>query len=164
VASGSGAYMAEAIALARQAAALGEVPVGALVVRHGAILARGQNRVERDRDPTAHAEMIALREACRKTGEKQLPDAVLYVTLEPCAMCAQALALARIARLVFAAYDPKGGAVDHGPRLFEQPTCHHRPQIVGGVMEREAADLLRDFFRVRRDQTGSKVGFSDRSD
>ncbi|WP_439515029.1 nucleoside deaminase [Oceanibaculum nanhaiense] len=143
-------FMAAALDEARRAAAEGEVPVGAVLVRSGEILVRAHNRVETDRDPTAHAELLAIREACRIAGEPRLPDCDLYVTLEPCAMCAQAISMARIRRLYFAAYDPKGGAVEHGPRLFGQPTCHHAPEIYGGIGEREAADLLRGFFRDRR--------------
>lgn len=142
--------MAAALDEARRAAAEGEVPVGAVLVRDGHILARAHNRVETDRDPTAHAELLAIREACRILGEPRLPDCDLYVTLEPCAMCAQAISMARIRRLYFAAYDPKGGAVEHGPRLFGQPTCHHAPEVYGGIGERMAADLLRGFFRDRR--------------
>ena len=142
--------MAAALDEARRAAAEGEVPVGAVLVRDGHILARAHNRVETDRDPTAHAELLAIREACRILGEPRLPDCDLYVTLEPCAMCAQAISMARIRRLYFAAYDPKGGAVEHGPRLFGQPTCHHAPEVYGGIGERMAAELLRGFFRDRR--------------
>lgn len=140
------AFMALALAEARSAAAAGEVPVGALVECRGEILARAQNRVERDRDPTAHAEILAIRAACRMIGEKRLPEARLYVTLEPCAMCAQAIALAHLEGLIFAAYDPKGGGVDHGARVFEQTTCHHRPRVIGGLLEQEAAGLLKGFF------------------
>lgn len=143
-------YMAAALEEARRAAAEGEVPVGAVLVRDGHILVRSHNRVETDRDPTAHAELLAIREACRLLGDPRLPDCDLYVTLEPCAMCAQAISMARIRRLYFAAYDPKGGAVEHGPRLFGQPTCHHAPEVYGGIGERAAADLLRGFFRKRR--------------
>ncbi|MFN3462040.1 MAG: nucleoside deaminase [Oceanibaculum sp.] len=143
-------YITAALDEARRAAAEGEVPVGAVLVRDGHILARAHNRVETDRDPTAHAELLAIREACRILGEPRLPDCDLYVTLEPCAMCAQAISMARIRRLYFAAYDPKGGAVEHGPRLFGQPTCHHAPEVYGGIGERMAADLLRGFFRDRR--------------
>jgi tRNA(Arg) A34 adenosine deaminase TadA len=144
-------YMGEALAEARLAAAAGEVPVGAVLVdaATGEILARAHNRVEQDADPTAHAEMLAIR-AAAGLGLKRLTGADLYVTLEPCAMCAAAIALARLRRLVFGAYDPKGGGVDHGPRFFEQPTCHHRPEIIGGVQERACGALLQDFFRERR--------------
>jgi tRNA(adenine34) deaminase len=115
----------------------------------GAFVTAG-NRVERDRDPTAHAEMLVLRAGAAALGMKRLADCDLYVTLEPCPMCAAAIALARIRRLYFAAYDPKGGGVEHGPRIFEQPTCNHRPEIYGGIAERPAGELLRKFFRARR--------------
>ncbi len=145
-------YMAEALAEARQAAGAGEVPVGAVLVdaASGEVLARAHNRVERDADPTAHAEMLAIRAAAADLGAKRLTGADLYVTLEPCPMCAQAIAFARLRRLVFGAYDPKGGGVDHGPRIFEQPTCHHRPEVVGGVQEQACGALLQGFFRERR--------------
>ncbi|GHD55091.1 tRNA-specific adenosine deaminase [Thalassobaculum fulvum] len=144
--------MARALAAARKAAEAGEVPVGAVVVHAptGRVLAEAGNRVETDRDPTAHAEMLAIRAAARAIGAPRLVDCDLYVTLEPCAMCAQAIAHARIRRLVFGAYDPKGGGVEHGSRVFEQPTCHHRPEVVGGVEETQAGALLRDFFAERR--------------
>jgi tRNA(Arg) A34 adenosine deaminase TadA len=145
-------YMGEALAEAGLAAAAGEVPVGAVLVdaASGAILARAHNRVERDGDPTAHAEMLAIRAAAAASGLKRLTGADLYVTLEPCPMCAAAIALARLRRVVFGAYDPKGGGVDHGPRIFQQPTCHHRPEVVGGVQEQACGDLLRGFFQARR--------------
>ncbi|MEO1190317.1 MAG: nucleoside deaminase [Pseudomonadota bacterium] len=143
-------YMRIALAEAETAARAGEVPVGALLLRDGEILARAHNRVERDQDPTAHAEMLALRAACRSLGEKQLQGATLYVTLEPCAMCAQALSLARVGRIVFAAYDPKGGGVEHGARVFDHPTCHHRPEVIGGLLEQEAAERLKAFFQALR--------------
>jgi tRNA(Arg) A34 adenosine deaminase TadA len=144
-------YMGEALAEAGLAAAAGEVPVGAVLVdaASGAILARAHNRVERDGDPTAHAEMLAIR-AAAASGLKRLTGADLYVTLEPCPMCATAIAFARLRRVVFGAYDPKGGGVDHGPRIFQQPTCHHRPEVVGGVQEQACGALLRDFFQARR--------------
>jgi tRNA(adenine34) deaminase len=144
--------MEAALEEARAAAAAGEVPVGAVLVdsESGEVLARAHNRVERDRDPTAHAELLAIREAARKLGEARLTKADLYVTLEPCAMCAQAIAFARLRRLVFGAYDPKGGGVEHGARIFSQPTCHHRPEVVGGVSESAAAELLRGFFSEKR--------------
>jgi tRNA(adenine34) deaminase len=144
------AYMTEALAEARAAAAAGEVPIGAVLVLGGEIVARGQNRVERDHDPTAHAELLAIRAGARLLEQKRLERATLYVTLEPCPMCAQAIAFARLKKLVFGAYDPKGGGVDHGPRIFQQPTCHHRPEVVGGVEESAAAELLRRFFAERR--------------
>ena len=140
-----------ALAEARAAGAAGDVPVGAVVVSSdGEILATGQNRVERDGDPTAHAEMLAIRAAAKASGTKRLTDAVLYVTLEPCAMCAQAIAFARLRRLVFGAYDPKGGGVEHGAQVFEQATCNHRPEVVGGLLERDCGRLLREFFQARR--------------
>lgn len=135
---------------ARKAAASGEVPVGAALVRSGEILAVAGNRTLRDRDPTAHAEMLALREACARLGSERLVDCDLYVTLEPCAMCAAAISFARIRRLYFAAADAKGGAVEHGPRFFTQITCHHAPEVYGGLREGEAAQMLRDFFKTRR--------------
>jgi len=140
-----------ALAEAEAAGGRGETPVGAVLVDSGGrVLAAAGNRVEADRDPTAHAEMLALREGAARLGAKRLAECDLYVTLEPCAMCAAAIALARLRRLYFGAYDPKGGAVEHGPRLFEQPTTHHRPEIYGGIEERRAGDLLRTFFRDRR--------------
>ena len=143
--------MARALDEATAAAEADEVPVGAaLVDAAGDIVAASGNRVERDHDPTAHAEMLVLRIGAGKLGMKHLADCDLYVTLEPCAMCAAAIALARIRRLYFAAYDPKGGGVEHGPRIFEQPTGNHRPEIYGGIAERRAGDLLRRFFRERR--------------
>jgi len=137
---------------AAAAAAAGEVPVGAVLVdaASGELLARGHNLVETDKDPTAHAELLVIRDAARRLGAKRLTEADLYVSLEPCAMCAQAIAFARLRRLVFAAYDPKGGGVEHGPRIFAQATCHHRPEVVGGVQERRAGALLKAFFRARR--------------
>lgn len=145
-------HMARALDEARKAAACGDVPVGAVVVdgASGVVLAAAGNRVEADRDPTAHAELLAIREAATSRGETRLSDCDLYVTLEPCAMCAQAIAFARIRRLVFGAYDPKGGGVEHGPRIFSQPTCHHAPEIVGGLDEAACAALLKDFFAGRR--------------
>src|SRR5512136_1394301 len=135
---------------ARAAAAAQEVPVGAVIMRDGALIATGGNRTLRDSDPTAHAEMIAIRDACRALGSERLRDCDLYVTLEPCAMCAAAISFARIRRLYFSAGDPKGGAVEHGPRFFSQPTCHHAPEVYGGIRESEAAAMLRDFFQSRR--------------
>ncbi len=135
---------------ARAAAAAGEVPVGAALVRKGSVIAAAGNRTLRDRDPTAHAEMLVIREACATLGSERLVDCDLYVTLEPCAMCAAAISFARIGRLYYAASDPKGGAVEHGPRFFSQPTCHHRPEVYGGIRESEAAQLLREFFQARR--------------
>jgi tRNA(adenine34) deaminase len=143
--------MARALDEAAVAGAAGEVPVGAVLVdAAGDVIAACGNRVERDHDPTAHAEMVALREGARRLGEKRLAGCDLFVTLEPCPMCAAAIGLAHIRRLYFAAYDPKGGGVEHGPRIFEQPTSYHRPEIYGGIAERAAGDLLRRFFRARR--------------
>ena len=142
--------MDDALAEARGAEAAGEVPVGAVIVRAGAVIARAGNRTLRDRDPTAHAEMLAIRAAAAAIGSERLTDCDLYVTLEPCAMCAAALSFARIRRLYYGAADPKGGAVDNGVRFFSSPTCHHRPEVYGGMSEREAAALLRDFFKERR--------------
>ncbi len=142
--------MDEALMLARRAAEAGEVPVGAIVVRDGQIIGRGANRPVASHDPSAHAEIIALREAAAFLGNDRLTGCDLWVTLEPCAMCAGAIAHARIARLYYGADDPKGGAVAHGPRLFEQPTVHHRPEVYAGIAADEAADLLRSFFAGRR--------------
>jgi len=141
-----------ALAEAEAASGRGEVPVGAVLVdgASGAVLARAGNRVEALNDPTAHAEMIVIREAAAAAGLKRLEGADLYVTLEPCAMCAAAISFARLRRLYFGAGDPKGGAVEHGPRFFNQPTCHHRPEVYGGIGDRQAGELLRAFFRERR--------------
>ena len=135
---------------AEAAAARGEVPVGAVIVREGAVLARAGNETLARDDPTAHAEMLAIRAAAAACGSQRLTGADLYVTLEPCPMCAAAISFARIRRLYFAAADPKGGAVENGVRLFSQPTCHHAPEVYGGIREREAAVLLRGFFAARR--------------
>ncbi|MEQ8707505.1 MAG: nucleoside deaminase [Rhodospirillales bacterium] len=145
--------MAAALAAAKSAAELDEVPVGAVIVDPGTgrILAAGGNLVEASNDPTAHAEIVAIRNACATLGQPRLDGYDLYVTLEPCAMCAQAIAHARLRRLYFGAYDPKGGGVEHGARVFDRETCHHRPEIYGGIREAEASELLRDFFRSRRD-------------
>jgi len=142
--------MQAALDEARRAAEAGEVPVGAVVTRNGAIVARAGNRMRAGSDPTAHAEMVALRAAAEALGTSRLDECDLWVTLEPCAMCAGAIALARIRRLYFAAPDLKGGAVLHGPRLFSQPTCHHAPEVYSGIAEAEAGALLRDFFGARR--------------
>ena len=145
------APMEEAIAQARAAAARGEVPVGAVVVtRGGVLLAAEGNRIEACNDPTAHAEMLALRAAAAARGSPRLADCDLYVTLEPCPMCAQAASLARIRRLYYGCADPKGGGIDHGPHLYNQPTCHHRPEVYGGIGEVESAALLQEFFRKLR--------------
>jgi tRNA(adenine34) deaminase len=140
-----------ALVEAHAAAARGEVPVGAVLTDANAnILVAAGNRVEQDHDPTAHAEMLALRLGTARLGSARLADCDLWVTLEPCAMCAAAISLARLRRLYFAAWDPKGGAVEHGPRLFTHPTIHHRPEVYGGIEERRAATLLRDFFQSQR--------------
>lgn len=140
-----------ALDLARAAGKAGEVPVGCVVVRGGEVVARTANRTVTDRDPTAHAEILAIREAARALGSERLTDCDLYVTLEPCAMCAGALSFARIRRLYYGAADPKGGAVDNGVRFFASATCHHRPEVYGGIGESEAGVLLKEFFRARRD-------------
>ena len=140
-----------ALAEAEAARDLGEVPIGAVVVGAGGeVLARAGNRTVALRDPTAHAELLAIRDACAKLGSERLVDCDLYVTLEPCAMCAAAISFARIRRLYFGAPDPKGGAVEHGPRFFEQPSCHHAPEVIGGVGDARAAALLKEFFAARR--------------
>lgn len=140
------------LAEARKAGVAGEVPVAAAIVHAstGEVIATASNRTEADYDPTAHAELLAIRAACAKLQTTRLPDCDLVVTLEPCALCAAAISFARIRKVVFGAYDPKGGAIEHGPRWFTQPTCHHAPEVVGGVNESEAAALLRDFFAGRR--------------
>jgi tRNA(adenine34) deaminase len=142
--------LSAAFEAARQAAEAGEVPVGAATALGGQVVACAGNRTLRDRDPTAHAEMLVIRETCAKLGTERLVDCDLYVTLEPCAMCAGAISFARIRRLYYSASDPKGGAVEHGARFFSQPTCHHAPDVYGGIRESEAAELLRQFFQLRR--------------
>lgn len=136
---------------ARRAKAAGEVPVGCVIVRDGAVIATAANRTLRDRDPTAHAELLSIRAAAAALGSERLTGCDLYVTLEPCAMCAAAISFARIRRLYYAAADPKGGAVDNGVAFFRSATCHHRPEVYGGIAEDEAAALLRGFFQARRD-------------
>jgi tRNA(Arg) A34 adenosine deaminase TadA len=144
-------FMKMAMDEAKNAAIRGEVPVGAVVVDAGGnVLAVASNRVEELKDATAHAEMLALRAAANKVGDARLKDCDVYVTLEPCAMCAAAISFARVRRLYFAAYDPKGGAVDHGPKFFGQPTCHHAPDVYGGIMEAEGRDILQSFFKSLR--------------
>jgi tRNA(adenine34) deaminase len=142
--------MSVAFAEAQAAESRGEVPIGAAIVRNGEVIARAGNRTREDADPTAHAEMLVIRAAAKSLGDFRLSDCNLYVTLEPCAMCAGAISHARLRRLYFAAPDPKGGAVEHGPRFFNQPTCLHAPEVYGGIRETEAAEMLRAFFRVRR--------------
>ncbi len=142
--------MRRALDLARRAGDAGEVPVGAVITQAGAVIATSGNAMRATADPTAHAEMVAIRAAAAALGTSRLDGCDLWVTLEPCAMCAGAIVQARIGRLYYAAPDPKGGAVAHGPRLFGHPTCHHRPEVYGGIGEAEAAALLRDFFAARR--------------
>jgi tRNA(Arg) A34 adenosine deaminase TadA len=143
--------MTQLITLARDAAARGEVPIAAAIYGpDGAPIALAHNRVEERGDATAHAELLAIRSASETLGRKYLEDCTLVVTLEPCAMCAQAASLSKIKKIIFGAYDPKGGGVEHGARVFNQPTCHHAPEIVGGVMEAECGQLLRDFFAAKR--------------
>ena len=142
--------MARALTLAREAAEAGEVPVGAVVVHRGQAIGEGRNAPRGHHDPTAHAEIVAIRAAARALGNERLTDCELWVTLEPCAMCAGAIAHARIARLYYAAPDPKGGAVAHGARVFEHPQCHHWPEVYSGMGENEAAGLLWGFFAARR--------------
>ena len=142
--------MRRALDLAREAAAVGEVPVGAVVSRGDEIIAATRNAMRGSLDPTAHAEMDAIRAAAAALGTPRLDECTLWVTLEPCAMCAAAVSLARLKELRFGAEDPKGGGVMHGPRIFAQPTCHHRPDVLGGIGEEEAGELLRAFFLERR--------------
>jgi len=142
--------MSVAFAEARAAERRGEVPIGAALARGGEVIASAGNRTREDADPTAHAEMLVIREAAARLGEARLTTCDLYVTLEPCAMCAGAISHARLRRLYYAAPDPKGGAVDNGPRFFSQETCLHRPEVYGGIRETEAAEMLRRFFQVRR--------------
>src|SRR5471030_2195311 len=143
-------FMSIALEEARAAQARGEVPVGCVVVRDGEVLARAGNRTLADRDPTAHAELIAIRQAAAALGSERLADCDLYVTLEPCAMCAAAMSFARMRRLYFGAGDPKGGAVENGVRFFSAATCHHRPEVYGAINESESAALLKEFFQARR--------------
>jgi len=142
--------MSAAFDEARAAQARGEAPIGAAIARGGVVIARAGNRTREDADPTAHAEMLAIRAAARALGNERLTDCDLYVTLEPCAMCAGAISHARLRRLYYAASDPKGGAVEHGARLFAQAGCLHRPEVYGGIRETEGAELLRAFFREKR--------------
>jgi tRNA(Arg) A34 adenosine deaminase TadA len=148
--NGNKTPMDHALDAAFEASRREEVPVGAVVMRQGEIIAIAANRTIRDRDPTAHAEILALRAAAAKIGSERLTECDLYVTLEPCAMCAGAISHARIRRLYFGASDPKGGAVENGPCFFNQPTCHHRPEVYGGIDENRAENMLKDFFKHRR--------------
>ena len=144
-------HMDRALDEAQKAQSAGEVPIGCVIVQNGAVIAAAGNRTLVDRDPTAHAEILAIRAAARALGSERLTGCDLYVTLEPCAMCAAAISFARIRRLYYGAADPKGGAVEHGPRFYQQPTCHHRPETYGGISAGAAGDLLRGFFEARRD-------------
>ncbi len=146
----SPSFMQLALEEARAAQARGEVPIGCVIVRGGEVVAQAGNRTIADKDPTAHAELLAIRAAAARLGSERLTDCDLYVTLEPCAMCAAAMSFARIRRLYFGAADEKGGAVEHGVRFFSSPTCHHKLEIYGGIAATEAAVLLQDFFATRR--------------
>ena len=143
-------FMEEALEEARAAGEAGEVPIGCVIVREGALIARARNATIAARDPTAHAEMLAIRAAAAALASERLVDCDLYVTLEPCPMCAAAISFARVRRLYYGAADPKGGAVENGVKLYASPTCHHRPEVYAGIAEREAAALLQDFFKARR--------------
>lgn len=148
--AGFRSFMPRALAAAGQAAAAGEVPIGAVIVKDGVVIAEAHNSPRTDHDPTAHAEILAIRRAAKVLGDERLTGCELWVTLEPCAMCAGAIAHARIARLYYAASDPKGGAVEHGARVFDQPQCLPRPEVYSGIGEQESAELLRGFFKDRR--------------
>jgi len=148
--AGFRSFMPRALALARAAADAGEVPIGAVIVKDGHVIAEAHNSPRTDHDPTAHAEILAIRRAAQALGDERLTGCELWVTLEPCAMCAGAIAHARIQRLYYAASDPKGGAVEHGARVFEQEQCLHSPEVYSGIGETEAADILREFFKKRR--------------
>lgn len=143
-------YMDLALEEAKAAALRGEVPVGAVLVRDGAVIAKAGNRTRELSDPTAHAEMLVIRDAAKMLQSERLAGCDLYVTLEPCAMCAGSISLARLERLYYAAADPKGGGVDHGGRFFNQPTCHHAPQVYSGIGESEASEILKEFFKLKR--------------
>lgn len=145
-------FILSALAQASVAAANGEVPVGAVLVKNGEIIAEAYNLVETNRDPTAHAEILAIRAAAKILNSPRLIDCDLYVTLEPCAMCAGAIAFARIRRIYFGAYDEKGGGIENGARIFSHPTCNHKPEIYGGIAESECGELLREFFKEKRQQ------------
>ncbi len=147
-------YMRQALELAKQAAAADEVPIGCLIVnpQKDSIIAATHNLSQHSEDASAHAEILAIREACRRLNQNRLRDLDIYVTLEPCTMCAAAISFARIKHLYFGAYDTKGGAVTNGIRFYEQPTCHHRPQVYGGILESDCAAILKDFFRKKRRQ------------
>ena len=149
-------HMRACLALTDEAVSLGEVPIASLITDpQGHVIAHAHNRTRSSHDPTAHAEILVLRQACQKLGASRLDGCCLYVTLEPCAMCAAAIALAHIETLFFGAYDPKGGGVEHGVCFFQQPTCHHRPHVIGGVCETECGERLRQFFATKRPATTS---------
>jgi tRNA(adenine34) deaminase len=150
--------MDHALDQARRSALQGEVPVGAVIMREGQLIAASGNQMRALKDPTAHAEILAIRQACALLGQERLMGCDLYVTLEPCAMCAGAISFARIRRLYFGASDSKGGGVEHGPRFFNQPTCHHAPDVYGGMGENESAALLHDFFQNRREEGLTRMG------
>lgn len=145
-------YMISAIEEAKKAATLGEVPIGAIIVdsESGKIIASAHNLTENNNDPTAHAEIIAIQAACKTLGAPRIPDCDIYVTLEPCSMCATAISFARIRRVYFGAYDPKGGGVDHGAKIYDQTTCNHKPEVYGGICETECGELLKNFFKDKR--------------
>ncbi|MFO1242885.1 MAG: nucleoside deaminase [Rickettsiales bacterium] len=143
-------HLEAALQQAQLAVRVDEVPIGAVIVKDGIVISAAHNLTETRNDPTAHAEMLAIRAACESLGQKYLSECDLYVTLEPCAMCAQAISLAKIRRVYFGAYDPKGGGVEHGARVFSQTTCHHKPEVYGGMMENECGELLKRFFEERR--------------
>lgn len=145
-------YMSQALLEAKKAENIDEVPIGCVIVdpETGDIIARTHNLCETNHDPTAHAEVLAIREAAQKTGDTRLPNYDLYVTLEPCPMCATAISFARIRRVYFGAYDPKGGGVDHGPKIFQQKTCHHHPEVYGGIQEQACGEILKTFFKSKR--------------
>ena len=143
-------FMKAALAEATRAAQAGEVPIGAVIVKDGAVIAHAHNLTETAHDPTAHAELLAIRQACERLGNARLNTCDLYVTLEPCAMCAAAISFARIRRLYYGASDEKGGGVEHGARVFAQPTCHHKPEIYGGIAAQESGNVLKEFFKAKR--------------
>lgn len=143
-------FMRIALKIAEKTEALGDVPIAAVLVHENKIIAAAGNEVEQRQDPTAHAEILTIQAASQYFGTTRLTQSILYVTLEPCPMCAQAISFARIDRVIFGCYDPKGGGIDHGPRIFQQPTCHHRPEVIGGVLEQECAKKLRLFFQNKR--------------
>lgn len=143
-------FMQHALEHARKSALCGEVPIGAVIVKDGHVIASAHNLTETNNDPTAHAELLAIRAACEILKTPRLTDCDIYVTLEPCPMCATAISFARIRRLYFGAYDAKGGGVENGARIFNQPTCHHKPEVYGGIAESECAEILKEFFKARR--------------